>query len=142
MPVQIRLLEAIQDRQKSAKRRPDVRIIAATHRNLQAMVEDGTFREDLYYKLAVIPVELPPLRERSEDVPALVRHFFALSKEKHGRPDMVLPDSVLPFFCAYRWPGNIGELEQVIDRIVAFSQVRPSCHLGLAGGPATGTRGS
>jgi DNA-binding NtrC family response regulator len=122
LPVQIRLLEALQDRQRSAKRRPDVRIIAATHRNLQAMVEDGTFREDLYYKLAVIPVELAPLRERSEDVPALVRHFFALSQEKHGRPDMALPDSVLPFFCAYRWPGNIGELEQVIDRIVAFSQ--------------------
>jgi len=122
MGVQTRLLEAIQDRQRSAKRRPDVRVIAATHRNLQAMVEDGTFREDLYYKLAVIPVQLPPLRERSEDVPALVRHFFALSKEKHGRPDMVLPDSVLPFFCAYRWPGNIGELEQVIDRIVALSR--------------------
>lgn len=122
MQAQTRLLEAIQDRQKSVKRRSDVRIIAATHRNLQAMVEDGTFREDLYYKLAVVPVELPPLRERAEDIPALVRHFFALSKEKHGRTDMVLPDSLLSFFCTYRWPGNIAELEQVIDRIVAFSR--------------------
>lgn len=129
MEVQTRLLEAIQDRQRPTKRKPDVRIIAATHRNLQAMVEDGTFREDLYYKLAVIPIELPPLRERAEDVPALVRHFFALSKEKHGRADMVLPDSLLSFFCTYRWPGNVGELEQVIDRIVAFSrsdQVTPA----------------
>ena len=122
MQAQTRLLEAIQDRQRSVKRRSDVRIIAATHRNLQAMVEDGTFREDLYYKLAVVPVELPPLRERAEDIPALVRHFFALSKEKHGRTDMVLPDSLLSFFCTYRWPGNIAELEQVIDRIVAFSR--------------------
>lgn len=122
MQVQTRLLESLQDRQRSAKRKPDVRIIAATHRNLQAMVEDGTFREDLYYKLAVIPIELPPLRERTEDVPTLVRHFFALSKEKHGRADMVLPDSLVSFFCTYRWPGNVGELEQVIDRIVAFSR--------------------
>ena len=120
MQVQTRLVEVLHDRQRSAKRRPDVRIIATTQRNLQAMVEDGTFREDLYYKLAVIPVELPPLRERAEDVPALVHHFFALSKENHGCADMVLPDSLLPFFCSYRWPGNIGELEQVIDRIVAF----------------------
>ncbi len=120
--VQTRLLEALHDRQRSGRRRADVRIMAATQRNLQAMVDDGTFREDLYYKLAVIPVELPPLRERTEDVPALVRHFFALSKGKHGRTDMVLPDSLLPFFCGYRWPGNIGELEQVIDRIVALSR--------------------
>lgn len=122
MQAQTRLIEAIQDRQRSVKRRPDVRIIAATHRNLQAMVEDGTFREDLYYKLAVVPVELPPLRERAEDIPALVRHFFSLSKEKHDRANMVLPDSLLSFFCTYRWPGNIAELEQVIDRIVAFSR--------------------
>jgi two-component system NtrC family response regulator len=122
MQAQTRLLEFIQDRQMSVKRRPDVRLISATHRNLQAMVDDGTFREDLYYKLAVIPIELPPLRERAEDVPALMRHFFALSKEKHGRVDMVLPDSLFPFFCTYRWPGNVGELEQAIDRIVAFSR--------------------
>jgi DNA-binding NtrC family response regulator len=120
MPVQMRLLETIQERPRSAKRKPDVRIIATTHRNLQTMIEDGTFREDLYYKLAVIPVDLPPLRERAEDVPALVRHFFAVSKEKYGRGDMTLPDSLFPFFCSYRWPGNVGELEQVIDRIVAF----------------------
>jgi two-component system NtrC family response regulator len=122
MQAQTRLLEFIQDRQMSVKRRPDVRLIAATHRNLQAMVEDGTFREDLYYKLAVIPIELPPLRERAQDVPALMRHFFALSKEKHGRVDMVLPDALFPYFCTYRWPGNVGELEQAIDRIVAFSR--------------------
>ena len=63
----------------------DVRIIAATHRNLQAMIEDGTFREDLYYRLAVIPLELPPLRDRPEDIPELVQHLFLKSKQKHGR---------------------------------------------------------
>lgn len=122
MQVQTRLLEALQDRQRSVRRKPDVRIIAATRRNVQARVEDGTFREDLYYKLAVIPIELPPLRERAEDIPALVRHFFAISKEKHGRADIVLPDSLLSFFWTYRWPGNVSEVEQVIDRIVAFSR--------------------
>lgn len=122
MQVQTRLFEAIQDRQRPARRQPDVRIIAATHSNLQAMVKDGAFRGDLYYKLTMTPIELPPLRDRAEDVPALAHHFFAQSKEKHGRADMVLPDSLLSSFCTYPWPGNVGELEQVIDRIVAFSQ--------------------
>lgn len=122
MQAQTRLVKAIQDRHKADSRRPAVRIIAATQRNLLAMVEDKTFREDLYYKLAVIPIELPPLRERLEDVPALVRHFFVLSKQKYGRADIILPDSLLPFFCAHRWPGNVDELEQVIDRIVGFGQ--------------------
>src|SRR3974390_3365326 len=69
----------------------DVRIIAATHRNLQAMVEDSTFREDLYYRLAVIPLELPPLRDRAEDIPELVQSFFIKAKDKQGRPGLVLP---------------------------------------------------
>jgi two-component system NtrC family response regulator len=100
----------------------DVRIIAATHRNLQAMVEDGTFREDLYYRLAVIPLELPPLRERADDVPELVQHFFLGAKEKQGRSNLVLPPSLLPYFSAYRWPGNVRELENVIERIVVLSR--------------------
>ncbi|MGD0775938.1 MAG: sigma-54 dependent transcriptional regulator [Candidatus Solibacter sp.] len=100
----------------------DVRIIAATHRNLQAMVEDGAFREDLYYRLAVIPLELPPLRERPDDVPELVQHFFLKAKEKQGRSNLVLPPSLLPYFCAYRWPGNVRELENVIERVVVLSR--------------------
>ena len=80
----------------------DVRIIAATHRNLQAMIEDGAFREDLYYRLAVIPLELPPLRERADDIPELVQQFFVKAKEKQGRPELALPPSLLPYFSAYR----------------------------------------
>ncbi|HXN50093.1 MAG TPA: sigma-54 dependent transcriptional regulator [Bryobacteraceae bacterium] len=100
----------------------DVRIIAATHRNLQAMIEDGTFREDLYYRLVVIPLELPPLRERPEDIPELVEHFFTKAKEKHGRPDLALPPSLLSHFCGHRWPGNIRELENIIERLVVLTR--------------------
>ncbi len=100
----------------------DVRIIAATHRNLQAMVEDETFREDLYYRLAVIPLELPALRERAEDIPELVQHFFLKAKEKQGRANLVLPTRMLPYFSAYTWPGNVRELENIIERIVVLSR--------------------
>jgi two-component system NtrC family response regulator len=102
--------------------RVDVRIIAATHRNLQAMVEDGAFREDLYYRLSVIPLDLPPLRERPEDIPELAEHFFVQSREKNGRPDLVLPPALLPHFTAYRWPGNVRELENVVERLVVLSR--------------------
>ena len=100
----------------------DVRFVAATHRNLQAMIEDGTFREDLYYRLAVIPLELPPLRDRAEDIPELVQHFFLKTREKQGRPDLVLPPALLPRFQDYRWPGNIRELENVIERVVVLAR--------------------
>ena len=100
----------------------DVRIIAATHRNLQAMVEDETFREDLYYRLAVIPLELPPLRERADDIPELVQHFFLTGKAKQGRANLVLPTRMLPYFSAYSWPGNVRELENIIERIVVLSR--------------------
>ncbi|MGE5570343.1 MAG: sigma-54-dependent transcriptional regulator [Rhodospirillales bacterium] len=102
--------------------RVDVRFIAATNRNLKAMIEDGTFREDLYYRLSVIPLELPPLRDRAEDIPELVQHFFVKAKEAQGRPNLVLPASLLPRFQEYRWPGNIRELENVIERIVVLAR--------------------
>jgi DNA-binding NtrC family response regulator len=100
----------------------DVRIIAATHRNLQAMVEDETFREDLYYRLAVIPLELPPLRERADDIPELVQHFFLKAKEKQERANLVLPTRMLPYFGVYTWPGNVRELENIIERIVVLTR--------------------
>jgi two-component system NtrC family response regulator len=101
--------------------RVDVRIIAATNRNLEAMVEDGQFRQDLYYRLAVIPLRLPPLRERTGDVPELVEHFFIKAKNTQGRPDLVLHPSFLPYFSSYRWPGNVRELENVVERIVVLA---------------------
>lgn len=100
----------------------DVRFVTATHRNLRAMIEDGTFREDLYYRLAVIPLELPPLRDRAEDIPELVQHFFVEAKLAQDRPDLVLPAGLLPRFQDYRWPGNVRELENVIERVVVLAR--------------------
>ncbi len=125
--LQVKLLRLIQqgELEKVGATSPlkvDVRFVAATHRNLRAMIEDGTFREDLYYRLAVIPLELPPLRDRVEDVPELVEHFFLRMREKQGRPNLILPPALLTRFQDYRWPGNIRELENVIERIVVLSR--------------------
>jgi DNA-binding NtrC family response regulator len=125
--LQVKLLRLIQQGElekvgATAPVKVDVRIVAATHRNLSAMIEDGAFREDLYYRLAVIPLELPPLRDRSEDIPELVQHFFLKAKEQQGRPELVLPAGLLPRFQDYRWPGNVRELENVIERIVVLAR--------------------
>ena len=99
----------------------NVRIIAATHRNLKAMVEDGSFREDLYYRLAVIPLDLPPLRDRADDIPELAQSLFLNARQKHGRPELRLPASLLPYFVGHYWPGNVRELENVIERLVVLT---------------------
>ncbi len=127
LELQVKLLRLIQEREieKIGETRPvkvDVRIIAATHRDLQTMIEQGSFREDLYYRLNVIPLEVPPLRERAEDIPELVKHFFSRSKQRHGRQELVLPDSLLPYFTSYRWPGNVRELKNVIERLVVLAR--------------------
>lgn len=100
----------------------DVRVVAATHRNLQAMIEDGTFREDLYYRLAVVPLELPPLRERREDIPELVQHLFRKLKQRHTAPSLRLSPAVISSLASYRWPGNIRELENVLERMVVLAR--------------------
>jgi DNA-binding NtrC family response regulator len=124
--LQMKLLRLIQQGEiekvgASESSKVDIRIIAATHRNLQAMIEDGAFREDLYYRLAVIPLELPPLRERHEDIPELVQHLFLKSKQKHGRTELHLPESLVTGFSNYDWPGNIRELENIIERMVVLA---------------------
>jgi two-component system NtrC family response regulator len=101
--------------------RVDVRVIAATNRNLQAMIEDGAFREDLYYRLAVVPLELPPLRERREDVPELVHHIFLAMRERQRRPELQLGPTMAGRLANYRWPGNVRELENVIERMVVLA---------------------
>jgi two-component system NtrC family response regulator len=126
LELQVRVLRLVQEREieKVGANTPikvDVRIIAATHRNLEALVASGAFREDLYYRLAVIPVTLPPLRDRPEDIPLFVQEFFRRSRLKHGKPPMEFPVSLMPFFLSYRWPGNIRELENVMERIVLLS---------------------
>jgi two-component system NtrC family response regulator len=125
--LQVKILRMIQEREIEAVgsvevTRVNVRIIAATHRNLEAMVEDATFRQDLYYRLAVIPIEIPPLRERMDDIPDLVEHFFVRAKQRLGRPDLALPQSVVRHFSGYRWPGNVRELENVIERIIVLAR--------------------
>jgi two-component system NtrC family response regulator len=127
LEMQIKLLRLIQEREVDkigalTAAKVDVRIVSATNRNLRALVEDGNFREDLFYRLAVIPLQLPPLRERSEDIPELVEHFFQRSRQKHGRGDLVLAPELMPYFLAYRWPGNIRELENVIERMVVLAR--------------------
>lgn len=126
LELQVKLLRLIQEREieKIGAANPvkvNVRIVAATHRNLQAMVEDGTFREDLYYRLAVIPLTLPPLRERPDDIPELVSIFFRKFQERLNRPDLKLPPSLLPYFASHRWPGNVRELENVVERLVVLA---------------------
>ncbi|MFL6352516.1 MAG: sigma-54-dependent transcriptional regulator [Bryobacteraceae bacterium] len=126
LELQVRVLRLIQNREiekvgATSPTRLDVRIIAATHRDLGAMVKAGTFREDLYYRLIVVPVEVPPLRERAEDIPELVHHFLARYKLKHQRNNMTLPTELLPHFCRYHWPGNVRQLENAMERTVLLA---------------------
>jgi two-component system, NtrC family, response regulator AtoC len=100
----------------------DVRIIAATNRNLEEMTACGTFREDLYYRLSVVPLRIPSLRERPEDIPRLVHHFFGRLRERHAKPGLRLPAPVAAIFSAgYRWPGNVRELENAVERAVLLA---------------------
>jgi two-component system nitrogen regulation response regulator GlnG len=99
--------------------RADVRIIAATHRDLRQLIRQGLFREDLFYRLNVVPIRLPPLRERTEDIPALVRHFFALAHGE-GLPMKSLDAAAMERLKGYRWPGNVRELENLVRRLAAL----------------------
>ena len=99
--------------------RADVRIVAATHRDLRQLIRQGLFREDLFYRLNVVPIRLPPLRERSEDIPALVRHFFTLAASE-GLPLKSVDNPAMERLRAYRWPGNVRELENLVRRLAAL----------------------
>jgi formate hydrogenlyase transcriptional activator len=108
----------------------DVRLVAATHRDLARMVADGRFREDLYYRLNVFPVMLPPLRERPGDIPRLVRHFTQRFARRMGRQIEAIPSAVMEALVRYPWPGNIRELQNVIERAVILSP-GPSLQVAL-----------
>ena len=123
---QVKLLRVLQEGELSkvgatTPVRVDVRVVAATHRNLQAMVEDGTFREDLYYRLAVVPLYLPPLRERRDDLPQLIDTLFSRATKRHGLEHAHLSPAVVQRLIAYRWPGNVRQLENVLERLLVLA---------------------
>jgi two-component system response regulator AtoC len=105
----------------TAVRRVDVRILASTNRNLADLIKEGKFREDLFYRLNVIPLVIPPLRERREDIVPLCRHFLAASARKAGRPAQSLSPEALRAVLSHDWPGNVRELENVLERAVTLS---------------------
>ena len=127
--LQAKLLRVLQEREfervgDSNTVKIDVRVIAATHSDLVKMVADSTFREDLFYRLNVIPVQLPPLRERREDIPLLVQHFLQKLATEAGRGPVTISQDALRRLMAYHWPGNIRQLENAVERALAFSQGR------------------
>ena len=124
MEAQTRLLRVLQQGEYTTVggRTPiktDVRIVAATNKDLRILINQGLFREDLFFRLNVVPIRLPPLRERSEDIPDLVRHFFALV-EKEGLPAKRIEPAALERLKRYRWPGNVRELENLVRRLAAL----------------------
>ncbi|MBE0501031.1 MAG: sigma 54-interacting transcriptional regulator [Desulfuromonadales bacterium] len=127
LELQSKLLRVIQDGEFERLGSPrtiktDVRIIAATNRNLKEEIRNGKFREDLYYRLNVFPITLPPLRERKEDIPLLVNHFVAAFNKKIGKKIETVSTNTLNLLQDYHWPGNVRELESIIERAVITSQ--------------------
>ncbi|NNE55057.1 MAG: sigma-54-dependent Fis family transcriptional regulator [Flavobacteriales bacterium] len=125
--VQVKLLRVIQEKEferlgSTKTRKVDVRIVAATCKNLKEEVAKGKFREDLYFRLNVFPIEVPALRKRLDDIPILVEHFVNKYSNKHGKKVKFISDEALHFFRSYDWPGNIRELENMIERSVILSQ--------------------
>lgn len=127
LELQGKLLRVLQESEfervgDDATRRVDVRVIAATNRDLEQLVADGKFREDLYYRLSVFPIEVPPLRQRREDVVQLAQHFLDVTCKDFGRKPIKLTRSQLEIITGYSWPGNVRELKNVIERAVILSQ--------------------
>ncbi|MFQ5700852.1 MAG: sigma-54-dependent transcriptional regulator [Acidobacteriota bacterium] len=125
--MQIKLLRALQERVirrvgGSGEISIDVRLITATNRDLEALVRDKAFREDLYYRINVIPLRLPPLRERKEDIPHLAYHFFDRYRAEMGKKTSSISDEAMEALTAYNWPGNIRELQNVLERAVALEE--------------------
>src|SRR3954453_15535442 len=127
--LQAKLLRVLQEREfervgDSHTIKIDVRVIAATHSDLERMVADGTFRQDLFYRLNVIPVKLPPLRDRRDDIPLLVQHFLQKLAAEAGRGTVTGSQEALRGLMAYQWPGNVRQLENIVERALAFNHGR------------------
>jgi DNA-binding NtrC family response regulator len=126
LQMQVKLLRVLQEREvtpvgDSRTRTVDVRIIAATNQNLEEMVREGTFRADLFYRLEVLPIHLPALRERREDIPLLVQHFLDSMNRRFDR-DLALGEDALLLLEAYDWPGNVREMENLLERLVVLTR--------------------
>jgi formate hydrogenlyase transcriptional activator len=126
LELQAKLLRVLQEQEferlgSNRTHKVDVRLIAATHRGLPAMVKQGTFREDLYYRLKVFPIHVPALRERREDIPRLVRHFTGLYSQRMNKRIDVIPPDTMDALVRYQWPGNVRELQNFIERGVILS---------------------
>jgi transcriptional regulator with GAF, ATPase, and Fis domain len=142
--IQSKLLRVLQEREfeplgAERTQRVDVRVIAATNRDLKQMVTDGRFQEDLYYRLNVIPIDLPPLRERREDIRVLVDHFVEKHRQRTGRPIDRVDDEAAQALQRYDWPGNVRELENTIERavVLATSPVLTPATISLLGATST-----
>jgi transcriptional regulator with GAF, ATPase, and Fis domain len=127
LDLQPKLLRVLQEREfervgGSRMIEVDVRLIAATHRDLETMVRERELREDLYYRINVFPIEIPPLRERKKDIPALANHAAARARSRVGFPEADITDSAMERLLDYAWPGNVRELENVMERAVILSR--------------------
>lgn len=124
---QVKLLRVLQEKEiymvgSSKSIKIDTRIIAATNKDILSLVRQGKFREDLYFRLNVIPIYIPPLRERGNDIIILTRHFLDIYKKEYNKPELTISDNVLKIFLNYSWPGNVRELQNLIQRIVVMSE--------------------
>jgi formate hydrogenlyase transcriptional activator len=129
LELQPKLLRVLQEQQyerlgSTRTLRADVRVVAATNQDLALMVEEKTFRADLYYRLSVFPISLPPLRDRKEDIPSLVNYFVRRFSRQMAKPIDQIPDGVMEILKAHHWPGNIRELQNFIERSVIVTQGR------------------
>jgi PAS domain S-box-containing protein len=143
--VQVKLLRALQEQEiervgATQTTKVDVRVLAATNRDLQEDVKKGTFRADLFYRLNIFPIRVPPLRERKEDIPSLAHHFVAECSRRIGKPIRHIGTKAVERLCAYDWPGNIRELANVLERAVILSEGQTilESHLALLGQSASG----
>jgi Nif-specific regulatory protein len=129
LTLQSKLLRVLQEREferigSNKTRKVDVRIISATNRDLETLVGQGLFREDLYYRLNVFPVHVPSVRERKEDIPRLLNHFQKEMEREYGR-SLTLTSGALDLLLAYDWPGNVRELENLVERLVILTDDKP-----------------
>src|SRR5690606_29292372 len=139
-PKLLRVLESGEFRRVGSNKnlRADTRIVAATKRNLKDEVDRGKFREDLYFRLAVVPITVPPLRQRREDIPRLVEHFLTLARERDPAAARIsLSKDTLAALAAHDWPGNVRELRNVLDRAVYIATASGETELRLVDLPVS-----